>query len=116
MALIGVTVVLNLINLAVFARRVVHQQHIVASQILVAPQLFVERLRCVGLNANHCARSVLHLPSEFLRWNAVSQCENAIDISKHFHLFGFKFLRLAALFCHLAQLHAVVAKLPFQLS
>ena len=85
MAIIDVAVVLNLVNLAIFASRVVHNHHVVALQIL-ADILLVETLRRVTLRADHLATLVVSRPLEFGWRHTHTLGEYAVYLGEHHNL------------------------------
>ena len=90
LAVIDVTVVVDLIDLVVLAARVVHDHDVVVLEVLT-DVLVIEGLRGVFLRGDHVALGVGPGPGELLRRFAEAEDEDAVDFLELLHLHGLEF-------------------------
>ena len=84
-------VILDLIDLAVFPRRVVHHHHVVGVEV-VPYELLVEALRSVGLGAHELVLGVVAGPLELCRRLSETDHEHPVDFLQHAGLQGLEVL------------------------
>ena len=122
LSVIDVAVVLDFVDLTIFAARVVHHHNVAVFQVF-AYIFGVERLRCEFLHAHNLSLAVAARPLELRRRFSKAEGENAIDVLEHLNLLRFKlfhrgFLRFLSfgsrLRVCLTQSESVLAELEFQ--
>ena len=105
------TVIVNLINLEIFACRVVHYHHVIVLKVCIH-ELLIERERSIGLLADEIALGIVSCPLELSRRYTQTKAEYAVHFLEHIGLHSCQISLLSSS----AELESVLAEQGLDLS